>query len=206
MTLTPRLAALAAVVLIAAGCTGDDEPADVARTDPTTGSTTTSTTDATDPAETPTSDAIEEPALVFYGGSGMSSHAKCGSRAPTYLSVYEEFDVNQEVRLGKTTLVGGGKLLGEAFVAPTSRRGPNNGTLSVDGRPGWGALGKVPEWRDRVPLQGLLVQPGTYAVFVQVKLRSDSDLEGIDFSYFDSNTTGSSRLEVSASIVEKCRN
>ncbi len=201
MTLTPRLAALAAVLLIAAGCTGDDEPADVARTDPTSGSTT----DATDPAETPTSDAIEEPALVFYGGSGMSSHTVCGSRAPTYLSVYEEFDVNQEVRLGKATLVGGGRLFGEVFVAPTNRRGPNDGTLSIDGKPIWGGIDNLPEWRDRVPLQGQLVQPGAYGVFVQVKLRPDSDLEGIDFSYVDSNTTGSSRLDVSASIVQKCR-
>ena len=197
MTLAPRLAGLAAVLLLATGCTGDDEPTDVARTDSTSGSTT-------DATETPTSGVTEEPALVFHGGSGVSSNAACGSRAPTYLRVYEEFDVNQEVRLGRVTL-GGGRLVGDVFVAPTSARGPNDGTLVIDEKPGWGRLNDVPEWRDRAPLQGQLVQPGTYAVFAQVKLRPDSRLEGVDFSYFDSNTTGSSRLEMSASVVSTCR-
>jgi hypothetical protein len=154
-------------------------------------------------SEAPTEAVPEEPALVFNGGSGVSANAACG--APTYVAIYEELDVNQEVRLGEVTPVGGGTLVAPVFVAPAGPRDPRNGTLVIDEEPGWGRLDNLPAWRDRVPLQGRLVQPGTYAVFAQVRLRPGARLEALDFSYFDSNSTSSSRLDVSASVVEKCR-
>ena len=39
----------------------------------------------------------EEPAVVvFYGGSAVTANAACDNPAPTYVTLFEEFEVNQE--------------------------------------------------------------------------------------------------------------
>ena len=192
----PVAALAAACVLLATGCTGEEEPTDAASTE----SLAASPTDATEsPAGSPKPDAV-----VMYGGSGVSVNARCGG-LPTYLALYEEFEVNREVRLGEVAPVGGGRLVGRLFVAPTKARGPNNGELVVDEKPGFGGVDDLAAWGDRVPLRGRLVQPGAYAVFAQVRLAPGTRMEALDFGYVDGDTTGSARLDVSADVVQKCR-
>jgi hypothetical protein len=192
-------------VALASGCSGDDGPGDVA--DPV--ATSSSPTEATSPAEATesatTSTRLHSQAVVFHGGGGVSAAPPCGAPAPTYVSLHEEFDVDQEVRVDEVSPVGGGRLVGRVYVAPTAARGPNDGRLVVGGQPGFGAVDGIPEWRDRAPLQGRLLQPGAYVVFAQVRLMPGTRMDGMDVSYSDGDATGSSRLDVSASVSRKCR-
>lgn len=203
-----RLAATAVVAtLLLAGCTGSDQPADVARTDPPASSAGGST-DGTDDGPTGEPEATTDPpeteaTLVFGGGNGATVP---GCRPPrTYLAAYQTVEVRREVRLGEATALGGGRLVGDVLLLPAPRRGPGSqGIISIANRPSTGIARDLRGWEDRVALDGQLVQPGDYALFLQLEARPGRAVDGVSFGWFDSSATGSDTLELELRYARRC--
>ena len=204
--MTPHLAALAALLLLATGCSGDDDAA-AQPTEPTTVSPSP-TASPTAASESASPEPAAEP-LVFHGGTGASMRNGCGDDSPGYVSFSQSADVTSELRLGDVAVAGAGRLVGRVSIAPTRGRGPDRGTLVIDDRPGFGGVDDGPEWSDRVRVPGLTVQPGAYLVFAQVELAPGESMDGLVFAYTDTDTesgdTGSAQLDVTAELSLRCR-
>ncbi len=123
----------------------------------------------------------------------------------TYLAAYQTVEVRREVRLGEATVTGGGRLVGDVLLLPAPRRGPGNqGIISIGNRPSTGIVRDLPAWRDRERLDGQLVQPGDYALFLQLEARPGRAVDGVSFAWFDSSATGSDTLELSLRYARRC--
>jgi hypothetical protein len=191
-----RVIAVVAVLALG-GCSDTSQPGDAAGPEATT--PTTAPTATPDPAPTDATD----PALDFGGSSGATVPA-CGQRR-AFLAVRQTFEVAREVRLGEPQVVGEGRLVGEVFLSPATRRERDNGVTSIGDRPGLGALASQPGWDERVPLAGQRVQPGTYAVLLQVAARPGRGVEGVSFPWSDGTTTGSDVLDAGLAHARRCR-
>jgi hypothetical protein len=190
----PLVLAVAATLALG-GCSSTGQPRDVARTEATT------------PGSSPTPDPgptdVAEPVLDFGGTSGATVPS-CDRRR-TFLAVRQTFEVTRDLRLGEPRVVGEGRLVGEVFLSPAARRERDNGLTSISDRPGLDALASEPGWQQRVPLAGQRVQPGTYAVLLQVGARPGRGVDGVQLPWSADGDAGSDVLDVGLTYARRCR-
>lgn len=178
-----------ALAVLLSGCSGD--PRDVARTDAP--APTDATASGTPPPE----------GVLDFGGSSGATVPRC--RPPrTYLAVGQVVEVLHEAALDAPTVVGGGRLVGDAFIAP-GRAGRNNGTTSIGDRPRFGVLTELPAWDRREVLDGQVVAPGTYVVMLLLEARPGSDVDGVAFPWRAGSAEGSDLLGTSLRYARRCR-
>lgn len=199
MTPTLRAAATAVVAaLLLAGCTGGEEPLDVARTDGTA-------SPPRDAVATGTVDGGEPPTALDFGGAFDGTVPGCSPRR-TYLAAYQSFEVTRDVTVGEPVVQGGGRLVGEVFLLPAPRRGPDaQGLSTLAERPSLRLGRSADGWEQRVPIAGRDLEPGRHGLFVQVEARPGRAVRGVFFDWSDSVTTGSDLLDLQVRYVGRCR-
>ncbi|GAA1478499.1 hypothetical protein GCM10009623_29450 [Nocardioides aestuarii] len=181
--------ALAALLLLT-GCSAGEPDAE-----PDPAQPTESTSDA------PAVDT--RPPLVFDNGSSASVEGDCGDRAPVWFEVALPMTVRREVRLGEVTVAGDGRLARPVLVAPR-RGGGGAGVVSAGPDPGWSVARRQPGWRQRERLDGAQPRPGTWTVFLRVRITPDSAVEGFDIAWDDGRTTGTERLAHGLGVTRDC--
>ena len=128
-----------------------------------------------------------------------------GDSAGEPTDAYQTVEVRREVRLGEASAIGGGRLVGDVFLLPAPRRGPGSqGIISIANQPSTGIVRDLRGWEDRVRLDGQLVQPGDYALFLQLEARPGRAVDGVSFGWFDSSATGSDTLELELRYARRC--
>jgi hypothetical protein len=191
MRRTPVVAVLATTLFLG-GCTGTGVDAG-----PTGGAAS-----GPEPTTAPADPVPSGPALDFGGGTGGTTPS-CGD-PKVYLAVRQTVEVLREVELGDPTVVGAGELVGRVYLAPAAPRERNTGLTVLGDRPGLGAVSDEYGWDERRPLAGEQVEPGRYAVFLQVAARPGRPVEGVAFPWSDRATTGSDTLDVAVSYAPRC--
>lgn len=143
------------------------------------------------------------PPLVFDNGSSASVEGDCDDRAPVWFEVALPMTVRRDVRLGQVTVVGDGRIARPVLVAPR-RGGSDAGVVSAGPDRGWSVARHQPGWRRREPLDGARPAPGTWTVFLRVRIAPGSSVEGFDVAWDDGGSTGTGRLGHGLGVTRDC--
>ncbi|MGZ5400643.1 MAG: hypothetical protein ACXWDL_10845 [Nocardioides sp.] len=183
MTLTPRLGALAAVLLLGAGCSGDDDPV----TQPTGPPTAETTATAAEPVET------GDP-LSFASSRGIVTFS-CFPQGFRRMVFFDSVRTDRMVTLTGLTTEGDALRVTDTYLAPLPPRAiDESGALDLDA--GGTAIDDIDAWADREPLEGATLEPGTrYSFFAVTRLLPDRTLDDLELGWDDGGTTGTSAYD-----------
>lgn len=143
------------------------------------------------------------PPLVFNSGSSASVEAECEDRDPVFFEVALPMVVRREVVLGEVTVDGDARLVGPVLLGPRVGRG-DSGVVSAGPRPGFDTARREPGWRQRQRLAGSRVDPGTWTVFLQVRIAPGDSLAGFDVAWDDGDSRGTEQLGHGLGVTRDC--